>query len=593
MKTARAIIDILFVEGERHQLIWLFLGILIMGLVEMVGIASIMPFLAVVTRPDVIHTNRYLSAVYVGLGFQSSQDFLFWSGLAVLVLLVVNSLVSAVTMWLLLRFTNLRGHAISQRVLENYLYQPYVFFLNRNSSEMAKTIVEEVNRFIAGVALQSVGLVTKTVVIVCILVLLIAVDPMMALTVIAALGAAYGVLFHSLRRKLDRIGRESFEAATDRVKLANEGVTGIKDLRILGREADHVRRFSRPSRLFAKHELTAQGLALLPRYALEAIAFSGVLLMVLYQLRAGKDAGTIIPLISLYAFAGYRLMPAAQTLFASVANIKYHLATIAVLRRDLALKTAERVDTLGPPIVPAHAITLESVTFGYPNAQRPILKDFTLTIPAHSTVGLVGSTGSGKTTTIDLLLGLLSPQQGRLMVDDLSIVASNVRRWHRSVGYVSQQMYLADDTIAQNVAFGVPKVDIDHAAVTRACELADLGGFVQSLPDRYQTIVGDRGVRLSGGQRQRIGIARALYVDPKVVVLDEATSAVDGATEAAIMDAMHLLAGRTLVIIAHRLSTVKECDVIYVLERGAIVGAGTYDELLHANPQFRKLANVG
>lgn len=592
----RRVLVTVFSKGERVQMAWLGLVVVAMGLVEMVGIASILPFLAVVMNPTIIETNPYLSYFYRSLGFDQTREFLFWLGVAVLVVLVVNSLISAGGMWLLLRFINLRGQAMSARLLSRYLGQPYVFFLNRNSSELLKYTIDEVNRFVNGVALPVLGALVKTVSIVFILALLIAVDPVMAVSMMAVLGVAYWLLFRSIRRTLSRIGRECFEAATERYKVAAEGFGGIKDLKIVGREAEHVQRYAVPSLVFAKHETTQQLLAVLPRYALESVAFGGVLTIVLYLIASGREAATIVPVVSLYALAGYRLIPAVQQVFVSVANVRYNRDSIELLCRDLGTLPKESLTPIGvrqgAPIVPKRDIAIAEVTYQYPGAERPVFDGVSLNIPAHRKVGIVGPTGSGKSTLIDLLLGLLTPGAGRLMVDGVAITTANVRQWQQSVGYVAQQVYLSDNSIAHNIAFAVPDNEIERDAVVRAAQVANLHEFVRELPAGYDTIVGDRGVRLSGGQRQRIAIARALYHDPDVVVLDEATSAVDGATEAGIMDAIQSLSGRTLIIVAHRLSTVKQCDEIYVLERGEIVGHGTYDELIADNAQFRKIANV-
>jgi ATP-binding cassette, subfamily B, bacterial PglK len=331
-----------------------------------------------------------------------------------------------------------------------------------------------------------------------------------------------------------------------------------------------------------------------PRFALEAIAFGGMLLLILYLMaRSGSFAGAL-PIIALYAFAGYRLMPALQQIYDAFTQLRFAGPALDALHQDLSsLQAADAQHGPLSPLLLTQAIELNQVSYRYPNAPHPALKGIDLTIPAHSTVGFVGATGSGKTTMVDVILGLLEPQEGHLSVDGLPITAAKRRQWQRAIGYVPQHIYLADDSVAANIAFGVNPKDIDPQAVERAAKIANLHEFVvNDLPQSYATTVGERGVRLSGGQRQRIGIARALYHNPQVLILDEATSALDNLTEQAVMEAVNNLGHDiTIILIAHRLSTVRQCDQIYLLERGEVKAGGTYEELAASNQQFKAMAN--
>jgi len=315
--------------------------------------------------------------------------------------------------------------------------------------------------------------------------------------------------------------------------------------------------------------------------------------VVLYLIAQSGSFASAMPIIALYAFAGYRLMPALQQIYGAVTQLRFAGPALDALHADLMILQPAHPNPSQDDIVLKQAITLNDVQYRYPNAPQLALKNLSLTIPAKSTVGLVGTTGSGKTTTVDLILGLLEAQQGTLEVDGQVITEHNRRPWQRAIGYVPQQIYLADDTVAANIAFGVNAKDIDQHAVERAAKIANLHDFVASeLPQQYQTTVGERGVRLSGGQRQRIGIARALYHNPQVLILDEATSALDNLTEQAVMEAVHNLGHEiTVILIAHRLSTVRQCDRIYLLERGEVRTSGTYDELIASNQQFAAMAN--
>jgi ABC-type multidrug transport system fused ATPase/permease subunit len=426
--------------------------------------------------------------------------------------------------------------------------------------------------------------------------LLLLVNPMVALLVALVLGGAYGLLYKFARVTLHSAGRASVEAATQRAKHALEALVGVKEIRLLGREAEFLERFRVPSRRLADAQTRAQALALLPRYAVETIAFSLILALAIYLLGTGRGIGELLPLLGLYAFAGYRLMPALQQIFAGFAAIRNSQAALEVVVADLEETHAAPAVTHGrADVMPLRsAVDLVDVRFRYPGETTWALQPVSLHIPKNGSIALVGATGCGKTTVVDLLMGLLQPLEGRLRVDGVELDERNVRSWQRNIGHVPQQIFLCDDSIARNIALGLPDAEIDMTGVERAARLARLHDFVtDGLPKGYDTLVGDRGIRLSGGQRQRIGIARALYRDPDFLILDEATSALDNVTENAVLEALQTLAGRkTIVMVAHRLTTVIGCDEICVMEQGRIVERGTYEELMGTSQRFRSLAAI-
>jgi len=320
-----------------------------------------------------------------------------------------------------------------------------------------------------------------------------------------------------------------------------------------------------------------------------------MMLIVLYLMLQGASFADALPVISLYAFAGYRLVPASQQIYSALSQLRIMEPAINALCSEVsALKITLAMDAPNSPIILNQSITLNNIHYTYPSADRPALDGINITIPAHKVIGLVGSTGCGKTTTVDLVLGLLESQQGTLCVDGQVINSANIREWQKAIGYVPQQIYLSDDTVASNIAFGIDEDDINQDAVNRAAKIANLHDFVMNdLPNGYQTKVGERGVRLSGGQRQRIGIARALYHNPQVLILDEATSALDNLTELAVMEAINKLRHNiTIILIAHRLSTVRECDQIYLMEKGKVIGQGGYDQLRASNKVFEEMTKV-
>ncbi len=582
--------------GERRRFLLLLPAVTGMALLQVVGIASVLPFLAIVTDPTVVQRNALLARLYDLLGFTSLSSFLVFAGLGALVLLVVGNGFTAFVEWLLLRYTWSLNHNLSVKLLREYLAKPYVFFLDRNTAGLATNILSEAKQAVRGFVLAALQLITRGIVTLFILGLLLALYPLLAVMTFGFLGAAYGVTFLLVRRGMAESGRLRSQADRARFQAASEALSGIKDIRILGREEPFLRRFARHSRVYEKQMARQQVIASVPRYAFETIAFGGMLIIVLVLLLRGSGVADIVPTLGVFAFATMRLLPALQSLFASLTALRFSTPSIDVLHRDLEALGRHPAPTR--PVAPLpfrESIELRGVRFTYPGAPRPVLDGFDLRIEANTTVGLVGATGSGKTTTVDILLGLLEPEDGELLVDGVPVTDENRRAWQANLGYVPQQIYLADDTVAANIAFGVRREEIDMAAVERAARLANVHEFIATeLPGGYQTVVGERGVRLSGGQRQRLGIARALYHDPKVLVFDEATSALDNVTEESIFRAVSDLGrSKTIVMIAHRMSTVRGCDVIYVLDRGAVEAQGTYDDLLAASPLFRAMVNAG
>ena len=586
----------LFTARERRKLILVFGAVVLHALVEVVGIASIVPFLTLVANPSAVQDNAILHWFFATLGFASVNWFLLFLGFVVLGVLVLSNAIAALATWAILRFSWMQNHRLSRRLLASYLHRPYVFFLNQNTATLGRNILMETQQVVNGLVIPGMKALTKGFVILFILVFLLAIDPMLALVMMATLGSAYGVIYAFVHRKLERIGRERVEANTERFKVANEAFGAIKLLKLLGKEKLFIERYSTQSFRYSDRMASAALISSIPRYAMETIAFGGILVVVLYLLGMRRNLGQVLPLVGLYAFAGYRLMPALQVLFSGAAQVKFNAAALDVLHEALEgdVIHATSADRDAVPLPFHETLELRNVTFRYPGAGLPVIEGLNLTINAGSSVGFAGRTGSGKTTTVDLILGLLRLAGGGIYVDGTEITDENLGGWQRNLGYVPQEIYLTDDTVARNIALGIPDEQINMRAVECAARIANVHDFIlTSLPDGYQTAVGERGVRLSGGERQRIGIARALYHDPAVLVLDEATSALDGATEEGVFKAIANVAKvKTLIIIAHRLTTVKDCDVVYVVDDGRIVAQGKYDELLSSNAQFRNMAKV-
>ena len=586
--------------------LWL-LGVLVLfsGFFEIAGVASIMPFMGMIVDPHLALENHWIAQIHNIFPLPTKSFIIFLGGIVLLILFISNA-VSALTVWSILRFSFTAGKDLSKTMFSVYLNHPYLFFLNRNSSELSQITLFEIGRLVNGILIPSLTIVSRTVIAFSILALLIVVNPSIALLSGAILGGAYGIVFFLVRRSLSRAGEAISRENNLRGQLAYETFSSIKEIKIFGREKAFFDLFSLPVERYSLLQSRSQMLSLLPRYAMETLAFGGIIVIVLGLLSLGGSLEKTLPLISLYALAGYRLMPTLQLIFINLSAVRFNLPAIDKVMGDINTFTIEgrREPILFLPSVPPpvetplsfqEEILLSEVSFSYPGREEPVLERLTLSIPAKASVGIVGSTGSGKTTTLDILLGLLDPSEGQLQVDGVLVTRENRRRWQSNIGYVPQQIMLIDDTVKNNIAFGIPEGEIDMERVTRAARLAHLHDFIfTELPKGYDTGIGERGVRLSGGQRQRIGIARALYHDPAVLVLDEATSALDNMTESVIMEALATLSRqKTIVMVAHRLTTVRECDMIVVLERGRVADVGTYDELLEREGLFAAMVRGG
>lgn len=582
---------------QKKRSVALLVLFVIMSLFQVVGVAAVFPFINLVMDPSQVETNEILHAIHETFHFSSHENFVTAIGLMVFLLIVLSNVVSAVTVWAKTKFVMGLNHSLSTRLLTIYLSKPYKYFLNRNTSVMGKNLLAEVYQLTNNMLIPMFDLVVNALIVVALVVLLLMTDFITTMVALVVIGGSYALINYRVKKKVKRAGKVRLEANQERYKITGEALSGIKATKILGREQFFINKFAASSRRFTDTETYVRTTSELPRYLLEAIAFGGIILLVVILNITRGNTGEIIPLVSLFAFAGYRMMPAMQKIFNSLTSIYFNQAILDTIHADITGGDAQEVVeiTSEAEALPfGKAIALRGATFSYPETGAPVIRDIDLTIPKQSSIGFVGTTGSGKTTLVDILMGLLVPQEGTMHIDDVQLDSTNMRSWQRNIGYVPQDIFLSDDTIGRNIAFGIPDELIDFAQVREAARLAALDEFIgQSLPKGYETVIGERGVRLSGGQRQRIGLARALYTNPAVLVLDEATSSLDGETETSVLDAVkNASKDRTIIMIAHRLSTVRDCDVIYLIDQGRIVDSGTYESLLKTNAHFMKMAKI-
>jgi ABC-type multidrug transport system fused ATPase/permease subunit len=585
--------------GDRRQFYWLIVVMLVMGILEVVGIGSVMPFIAALSNTDIFLENEYSRYIYDLLGFGSMESFVVFLGGTVLALLITRNIFFGLSNWLVSRFTFMWRHNISERLLHRYLMQSYTYFLSRNTLELKRKVCTETERVVSRIILPGIQVLTSSIVSLFIMSLLIAIDPLIALLVATSLGGGYLVLYALVFRKLNRLSKKADEARREKFKITGEAFEGVKELKLFGKEKVFVDSYSGWSRKNAVIEAMSRAISLVPKYGIEMLAVSGIMGFILYMTATQQDLAPWLPILVVYVISGYRLLPALQKIFSGLTTIIYNLPSLDALYNDFSSlpESASRQPLASGckrEIEHIETIELRDINFLYPDRTDYAIHDLNLTIENNTTVGLVGSTGSGKTTAVDIILGLLKPHTGELLVNGIAIASDNMADWQEHIGYVPQHIFLFDDTVARNIAFGVPESEIDFAALDNALKIANLYDFVsQSLPEGYNTMLGQRGIRLSGGQRQRIGIARALYHNPGVLVLDEATSALDNITERVVMDAIYKLSHKlTIIMIAHRLSSVRNCDVIHYIEEGHVVSSGSYADLSDSCEHFQKIVNL-
>lgn len=561
--TLRKVWDLFTQNEKRKALIMLVLAIL-MAITEMLGVLSIMPFLSVLSRPDVIHEQSLLKAIYRYLNLDNERDFIIILGLFSITIVLLSSIFKTIAQHVLNRFVQLQRYTISNRLLSNYLNQPYEFFLNRNSAELCKNVLAEVDQIVANLINPLSQLIAQGIIVLAMGLVILVYDPFTALIILFIIAGLYGGIYSLVRQRLRRIGKEIVITNRDRYQSCNEAFGGIRDIKISHAQEVYLERYDLAARTHARHTATSETLSQAPLYIVEAVGYTGLILLALSLLFRRNDIAEVLPALGMYSFAAYRLLPASQIIYRGFARLRFASAALDNIHHDLFLFSTDQ-PVNDHRLVPQQKIYLKNINFAYPSEPNKIIfNDYSVSITANITTGILGKSGAGKSTLMDLLLGLLKPQSGHLQIDDTVINSSNNHAWHTAIGYVPQHIYLSDTSVAANIALGVPKEKIDIEALHKAAKIAQIHDFiVHELPQAYETFLGEKGIRLSGGQRQRIGIARALYRDPPVLFMDEATSALDIETERAVNEAILNLSGKkTIVVIAHKEESLRNCQEI-------------------------------
>ncbi len=588
-------------SNERKQGMFILFLVIGMALIEAIGVASVMPFLAVLGNSEIINTNPFLIKLFnltKNIGINSHNNFLIFLGFGSFFLIIISAIYRIITHYLMNHYIEMRRHSISSRLLKSYLRQPYSFFLNRHSSEMSSAILSEVDQLVGNLFRPAFSMFASSLVLLAMTGLLLVVNFSLTITLVSILSLLYALVFFTLKDKLSKMGKSLLNTNQKRFKFATEAFGGIKDIKLLGYEQVYLDRFSKPSKKYATMHANHHTFKQVPNFLIEAIIFGSMLLLTLTLMISSGGInstllGNILPIIGLYSLAAYRMKPAVHHIYEGLASLKYGHAIIDNLHKDLKhsklQKTLRKINTR--TIKAKECFTIDNITYLYPKSNKPALKNLFLNIPVNSTTGVVGSTGAGKTTLVDIVLGLLVPSKGQLKIDNVPITKNKLQAWQKNLGYVPQNIFLTDNTITENIALGVPIEKINFERVTHCAKMAQIyDPIMKDMPLQFKTLVGERGIRLSGGQRQRLGIARALYHNPEVLIFDEATSSLDTVTERAVMRAIETISEqKTIIIVAHRLTTVKNCDQIIMLEKGRIQAKGTYNELIKKNLQFRKM----
>jgi ATP-binding cassette, subfamily B, bacterial PglK len=584
---------------ERRRLLWLQALALIMAVSTLAGIAAVLPFFAVLGDPGSIDRNFVLTWLYRHFHFSSQRGFLTALGVALLVLVLSANAVNLLGSLAMNRFAHRTGNRFSVELFDEYIHRSHEFHIASNSATLLSNVIWEVSRGITDI-LQSLFIVsTNVVTAVLIMASIVVLNPWVAFIAVLALAGSYGLIYVLARQRLLVNGLHESLHLEERLKTVGETLGAIREVMVTRSQRFFRDRFAKSSDALSRAALSSQAISQSPRYILECIIVAGLVGTALFLVNGGGKGLNRLAQLSFLAFAAYRLLPALQQLFHALVRIRGDLVAFNKIADDLrrlraAKKSAPQAMDRRPAVFwdgrPHHDIRLQDVDFRYAAGRQLAIRSASLRIPAGATVGLVGPSGCGKTTLVELILGLLTPAAGTVSVDGVTIDSSNCAQWQSAVGYVPQQSYLFDASLAENIALATAYEHIDLERLDESLRLAQLDEFVKTLPNGHREVIGERGVRLSGGQRQRVGIARALYRRTSVLILDEATNALDGMTENEIMMTLEgLRDARTIILIAHRLSTVRQCDPIFALDGGMVIGSGSFEELLGGSAGFRSL----
>ncbi len=583
-------------KSDRFFFTLLFFLIIITAVIELMGVGSLFPYIKMLGDPKVIHENHFLREVYEFFHFTSDNHFLIFVGSLIFAMILVKGLITCFNNYYQARFTYGLSNRLSSFFLRSYIQMPYSEAISTNSAFLSKHLLVDVAGVI-GVISAILTLLTDVTVSIALIGLMILADPQLVLMVVGTLLTLLWLTVKLTKNKTHHIAKETEKSNRYVYKTAAEAFWGLKDIKIHHVENYFTQRYLKWQHQLSDQQITLSVISNVPVVAMNVMGFGMLLIVLLYLVATRGNLMAVLPTIGLIAICVQRLLPSANRFSASIVAIRKYKPCVAIVHQAtrVLLAAARRSDPKKPQLHVTfnHSLSLNNLSYAYPDAKHDTLSNITLTIKKNTTLGIVGESGAGKSTLVNVLLGLLPIERGQIMCDDADITRYENLALAKLVGYVPQQTFLLDGTIQENIAFGIPDKAIDTNALSKAIHVAQLEKFIEELPEGLNTRIGEAGVKLSGGQRQRLGIARALYNDPEILIMDEATNSLDSVTEKEFTESLQqLMQQKTIIIIAHRLSSVRICEKLIQLEKGQIVAEGSYHELAKSSDKFRRVYNI-
>jgi ATP-binding cassette subfamily C protein len=585
----------LFDARERLKMVGLLFLMLIAAILEVAGIGMIPGFVTIVTDPETVMKYEPIENILKAIGVTNSRELLIWGSLALVGIFLIKNIYLVAYHYIEKKFLYNRMYHISHRLMKSYMQAPYTFHLKRNVAELLRNINEECRLLIDRVLMPFFVVLKEGGIGLAIVIFLVFMEPFITLIVFVMLGTAIGFFLFFTQERIKKYGEEEQYYRGEMIRMVNQGLGGIKDARILNREMFFVEKFREKVRRATQLRTYIRFISQIPKPAIETFAVTGIMIIAFVMVLQERPLKSIIPILSLFAMATVRLMPAIQKIAKSYTTLSYNIVSVNPVYDDLNELSEYQSNFIADrkkenKFEFSDSLNFDNVYYQYPNSEEYALDGVSFEISKGEAIGFVGASGAGKSTLVDVMLGLLKSTKGTISIDGKNIY-KNLSAWQQNIGYIPQSIYISDESLRNNIAFGIPEDEIEDENVRKAIRLAKLEEHVQQLPNGLDTVIGERGKLLSGGQQQRVGIARALYHDPQFLVMDEATSSLDNVTEKYIMSSIERLKGdRTIIIIAHRLTTVKKCDTLYFMENGKIIQQGTYSKLIETNKKFREMA---
>jgi len=583
-------------SSDKKKLVIIFCLMLFASILEVMGISLILVFVSIISEPEKVFNIEWLTPIFSFLDIVNSKDLLIFGSIALIALFVFKNSFLVIFNYIQAKFVYNKFDRIANSLFKKYMYAPYTYHLGQNTAVLIRNVVTDTVLLTNQIMLPLLQISMEVVIVFGIFAYMFFLEPFITLMVLLLIGGTGITFLKIIKKRLEVHGKEAVEHRGQMIKKVNEGLGGIKEISIKNKQYWFIEEFHNSSRRFAKAQVFNQTIKKSSKSVIETAAIAGMLLVAILLIWQGREVIEVIPVLTLYGAASFKLIPSIDKISNNYNTLRYHKKVLDNIHNDYVnlqkneQQIPEKEST--SKIIPLNnKIEIDKIQFCYPDSPDLVLDNLSLQIDKGEVVGFVGTSGAGKTTIVDLILGLLKPAEGVVKVDNVDI-RKNLPGWQKNIGYIPQFIFLSDNTIRNNIAFGVDEKKIDDNQVLEAVKMAQLEEMINDLPNELDTIVGERGVRLSGGQRQRIGIARALYSNPEILIMDEATSSLDNRTEKYIIESVERLKkDRTIIIVAHRLTTIKNCDKLFVVKQGTIQNSGTYNELLEKSEEFKAMVN--